>query len=98
MNNIYYLIHSKSFGDTLCATPTLRYLSQSHNQKINVVSHIDEIFDNNPYVNQSLSFDEFYKINNTNIIKYESFTFAGKSFTALIEINGAPIDLSFAKS
>ena len=56
---IYYLIHSVSFGDTLCATPTLRYLSQSHNQKINVVSHIDEIFDNNPYVNDCLSFNEF---------------------------------------
>jgi FkbM family methyltransferase len=92
MNNIYYLIHSKSFGDTLCATPTLRYLSQSHNQKINVVSHIDEIFDNNPYVNQSLSFDEFYKINNDNIIKYESFTFAGKSDNNGIEKKFSHID------
>ena len=47
MNNIYYLIHSKSFGDTLAATPTLRYLSQSHNQKINVVTYKKHIFKNN---------------------------------------------------
>ena len=33
---IYYLIYSPSFGDTLAATPTLRYLSQSHESKINV--------------------------------------------------------------
>jgi FkbM family methyltransferase len=92
MDTIYYLIHSKSFGDTLCATPTLRYLSQSHNQKINVVSHIDEIFDNNPYVNQSLSFDEFYKLEDTNIIKYESFTYAGKQDNNGIEKKFSHID------
>ena len=44
---IYYLIHSVSFGDTLAATPTLRYLSQSHNQKINIVTHKKHIFKNN---------------------------------------------------
>jgi hypothetical protein len=48
MKNIYYLIHSKSFGDTLAATPTLRYLSQSHNQKINVVTQKKHIFKNLP--------------------------------------------------
>lgn len=92
MKPIYYLIHSRSFGDTLCATPTLRYLSQSHNQKINVVSHIDEIFDNNPYVNQSLSFDEFYRLEDTNIIKYESFTYAGKQDNNGIEKKFSHID------
>jgi ADP-heptose:LPS heptosyltransferase len=92
MKNIYYLIHSRSFGDTLCATPTLRYLSQSHNQKINVVSHIEEIFDNNPYVSQCLSFDEFYKLEDTNIIKYESFTYAGRQDNNGIEKKFSHID------
>jgi ADP-heptose:LPS heptosyltransferase len=92
MSNVYYLIHSRSFGDTLCATPTLRYLSQSHNQKINVVSHIEEIFDNNPYVNQCLSFDEFYKLEDTNIIKYESFTYAGRQDNNGIEKKFSHID------
>ena len=92
MKNLYYLIHSRSFGDTLCATPTLRYLSQSHNQKINVVSHIEEIFDNNPYVNQCLSFDEFYELEDTNIIKYESFTHAGRQDNNGIEKKFSHID------
>ena len=34
MSNIYYLVYSQSFGDTLAATPTLRYLSKSHRKKM----------------------------------------------------------------
>jgi len=44
MKEIYYLIHSINFGDTLCATPTLRYLSQSHRKKINVVNSYLTLF------------------------------------------------------
>jgi ADP-heptose:LPS heptosyltransferase len=75
---IYYLIHSVSFGDTLAATPTLRYLSKSHRQKINIVTHKKDVFKNNPYVKESLSFDEYFNLNLSNIIKYESHTFAGQ--------------------
>jgi ADP-heptose:LPS heptosyltransferase len=77
-NNIYYLIHSNSFGDTLASTPTLRYLSKSHRQKINIVTHRKDVFKNNPYVNDILSFDEYFNLNLSNIIKYESHTFAGQ--------------------
>ena len=77
MNNIYYLIHSKSFGDTLAATPTLRYLSKSHRQKINVVTYNKYVFDNNLYANSVMSFDEFNSLNLSDLIKYESFTHAG---------------------
>ena len=58
-SNIYYLIHSQSFGDTLASTPTLRYLSKAHQKKINVVTHNKHIFNNNPYVESALSFDEY---------------------------------------
>ena len=75
---IYYLIHSVSFGDTLAATPTLRYLSKSHREKVNIVTHKKDVFKNNPYVKDSLNFDEFNNLNLSNIIKYESHTFAGK--------------------
>ena len=92
MNNIYYLIHSKSFGDTLAATPTLRYLSQSHNQKINVVTQKKHIFKNNPYVNDCLSFDEFNDVDMSNIIKYESFTYAGRQDNNGIEKKFSHID------
>jgi ADP-heptose:LPS heptosyltransferase len=76
-NNIYYIIHSTSFGDTLAATPTLRYLSKSHRQKINIVTHRKDVFKNNPYIKNILSFDEFNELNPQNIIKYQSFTNAG---------------------
>jgi FkbM family methyltransferase len=92
MKPIYYLIHSISFGDTLAATPTLRYIAQSHNQKINVVSHQNHIFNNNQYVNKCLSFDEFYNLDVDNIIKYESFTFAGRQDNNGIEKKFSHID------
>jgi FkbM family methyltransferase len=93
MNNIYYLIHSKSFGDTLAATPTLRYLSQSHQKKLNVVTHNVHIFKNNPYIDKCISFQEFDDIDKTNIIKYESFTHAGRRDGNGIEKKFSHIDL-----
>lgn len=92
MNNIYYLIHSKSFGDTLAATPTLRYMSQSHNQKINIVTHKKQIFNNNPYVNNCLSFDEYNDLDVSDIVKYESFTYAGRQDNNGIEKKFSHID------
>lgn len=92
MSTIYYLIHSKSFGDTLAATPTLRYLSQSHNRKINVVTYKKHIFNNNQYVNDCLSFDEFHNVDMSNIIKYESFTYAGRQDNNGIEKKFSHID------
>ena len=77
MSNIYYLIHSNSFGDTLASTPTVRYLSKSHKQKLNIVTHKKEIFKNSPYVQSVLNFNEFDELNLSNIVKYESFTYPG---------------------
>lgn len=92
MNPIYYLIHSISFGDTLAATPTLRYLSQSHGQRINVVTHKKHIFRNNPNVNDCISFDEYYSLNLSEIVKYESFTFAGRQDNNGVEKKFSHID------
>ena len=93
MSNIYYLIHSTSFGDTLSSTPTLRYLSKSHRQKINIVTHKKEVFKNNPYVEKILSFDEFDNLNLSNIIKYESHTFAGQKDNNGIEKKFSHMDV-----
>jgi FkbM family methyltransferase len=93
MSNIYYLIHSNSFGDTLASTPTLRYLSKSHRQKINVVTHRKDIFSGNPYCQNILGFDEFSKIDISSIIKYESFTHAGKKDGNDIEKKFSHIDV-----
>jgi ADP-heptose:LPS heptosyltransferase len=92
MGNLYYLIHSRSFGDTLAATPTLRYVSKSHNQKINVVTHKKHIFKNNPYVANCLSFDELDNLDMSNSIKYESFTYAGRQDNNGIEKKFSHID------
>jgi FkbM family methyltransferase len=78
MKKIYYIIHSNSFGDTLAATPTLRYLSKAHQSKINVVTHNKNVFKHNPYIDQLLGFDEFVGTIGDNILKYESFTFPGQ--------------------
>ena len=93
MSNIYYLIHSTSFGDTLASTPTIRYLSKSHRKKINVVTHNKNVFNNNPYVGSLLSFDEFNNSNISNIVKYESFTYAGRKDGNGIEKKFSHIDV-----
>jgi ADP-heptose:LPS heptosyltransferase len=92
MSNIYYLIHSQSFGDTLSSTPTLRYLSKSYRKKINVVTHNKYVFNNNPYVDSTLTFDEYNKLILPNIIKHESFTFAGRKDNNGIEKKFSHID------
>lgn len=88
---INYLVHSTSFGDTLAATPTLRYLSNSHNTKINVVTHCKKAFANNPYVQQLLTFDEY--IESPNEITYQSFTSAGTLDGNKIEKKFTHIDI-----
>lgn len=92
MKKIYYIIHSNSFGDTLAATPTLRYLSKSHQSKINVVTHNKNVFKHNPYVDQLLSFDEFIGTSGDDILKYESFTFPGQTDRNGIEKKFSHID------
>jgi len=90
---IFYLIHSVSFGDTLASTPTIRYLSKSHRKKINVVTHNKNVFNNNPYVESLLSFEEFNNSNISDIVKYESFTYAGRKDGNGIEKKFSHIDV-----
>jgi FkbM family methyltransferase len=92
MKEIYYLVHSNSFGDTLASTPTLRYLSKSHGQKINIVTHKKDVFGNNPYVQNTFSFSEFNNLTLDEIVRYESFTFAGRKDNNGIEKKFSHID------
>jgi ADP-heptose:LPS heptosyltransferase/glycosyltransferase involved in cell wall biosynthesis len=78
MSNIYYFIHSNSFGDTIASTPTLRSLSLSHRSKINVITHVKHIFNGNPYVHDVYSFAEFENLNLRDFVKYESFRYPGQ--------------------
>ncbi len=92
MSNIYYLIHSNSFGDTIAATPTLRSLSLSHRSKINVVTHVKHIFNKNPYSYNVYSFEEFEKLNLQDFVKYESFRCPGQKDGNGIEKKFSHID------
>jgi len=56
---LYLKIHSTSLGDTLAATPLLRKLNKSYKTRINVVTHIKDIFINNQYIDNLYSFEEF---------------------------------------
>lgn len=89
-SKVYYLIYSDSFGDTLASTPTLRILSNSHGEKINVVTNNKNVFKNNPYVGKCLSFDEFTE--KENYVIYKSFTNAGRKDGNGIEKKFSRID------
>jgi len=84
---LYHKINPNSLGDALAATPTLRKISKSYDQKINVVTHVPELFKNNPYVKNIYSFEQFnnqlYGVNavnggltdgiNSSLIDFQSF-------------------------
>lgn len=53
------VIYSRSIGDTLCSTPTLRKLYKTFNSKFNVVTHVPEIFERSPYVLNTYKFEDF---------------------------------------
>jgi len=46
----------RALGDTLCATPVIRKLSEAYNKKISVISHHPEIFTNLPYVENNFQY------------------------------------------
>ena len=47
----------RALGDTLCATPVVRKISETYNKKVSVVSHHSEIFQNLPYVEKSYQYN-----------------------------------------
>jgi len=49
-DRILVLVGSHSIGDTLCAIPTIRHLSQVYNKKIHVFTYQKELLKNFPYI------------------------------------------------
>ncbi len=47
----------RALGDTLCATPVVKKISETYNKKVSVVSHHSEIFQNLPYVEKSYQYN-----------------------------------------
>lgn len=67
-----------ALGDTLCSTPTIRKVSQSYGQKVDVMTKRKDVFENNPYVDKILehteldpigydevyeTYNQYYKVN-----------------------------------
>jgi hypothetical protein len=95
MSDMYLRINSPSLGDTIASTPTLRKLSKTYNKKINVITHVKEVFSNNPYVNKIYSFEEFenakLKINKNNL--FETFLGVGSKNQYGVEKKHNTIDI-----
>ena len=53
------IIYSHSLGDILCVTPVLRKLYNTYGSQLVVVTHVPEIFYNNPYISEVHLFDKF---------------------------------------
>ena len=48
----------RGLGDTLAATPVIRKLSQTYNEKISVISHHPDLFKNLPYIQNNYTYSE----------------------------------------
>ena len=83
-----------ALGDLICATPTIRKLSESYERKITVVSPIPELFKNLPYVeasykSTSIDWDYF----NEHYIVHNSFYLVGKKDERGVEMKHNTMDI-----
>lgn len=67
------VIYSKALGDTICATPTLRKLYETYNQKISVVTHIPEVFYGNPCVDKIYDMEEYKRYDGFNLPQFNEY-------------------------
>lgn len=81
-------------GDLICATPTIKKISESYDQKVTVISPFPELFKNNPYVQSSYkasSVDmEYFE---ANYLMHNSFYNVGKKNNLGIEYKHNRIDI-----
>jgi ADP-heptose:LPS heptosyltransferase len=88
------LSECNGLGDLICATPTIKKLSQSYEQKIIVISKMPELFKCNPnveasYKASSIDWDYF----NSNYIMHNSFYNVGKKNERGIEYKHNVMDI-----
>ena len=88
------LSECNGLGDLICATPTIRKLSESYEQQITVLSKMPELFKNLPYVeasykSTSIDWDYF----NEHYIMHNSFTNVGKKDERGVEMKHNMMDI-----
>jgi ADP-heptose:LPS heptosyltransferase len=88
------LTQCKALGDTICATPVIKKLYESYEDKINVITNFNEIFVNNPYVDKVYSTNsldmEYVK---ENFIYHNSFHSVGSQDEFGVEYKHNNIDI-----
>jgi hypothetical protein len=81
-------------GDLICATPTIKKISEAYGQKITVLSPFPEIFKKNPFVEASYKFSsidiEYFE---KNYLIHNSFYNVGKKNNLGIEYKHNRIDI-----
>lgn len=94
MKEIFIKVNSKSLGDTLASTPSIRKVAKCYDCKVNVVTHVKELFENNLNVKNIYSFEEFEKLKiNKNTEIFETFCGIGVKDKNGVEKKHATIDI-----
>ena len=88
------LSECNGLGDLICATPTIKKLSESYGQKITILSQMPELFKMNSYVEKSYkasSIDmDYFK---ANYIMHNSFYLVGKKDERGVEMKHNMMDI-----
>lgn len=71
-------IGCSGLGDILCASPILRKLYETYEEKFIVFTYVPELFKNNPCVEQSLHLSEFESINQDEYLIHSVCYYDGK--------------------
>jgi hypothetical protein len=90
----FNLSECNGLGDLLCATPTIKKVSEAYGQKVMVISQMPELFKQNPHVEfsyKTTSVDMGYI--NANYIVHNSFYNIGKKNERGIEYKHNMIDI-----
>ena len=88
------LSECNGLGDLISATPTIKKLYDSYNQKIVTISKFPELFKNNPYVEKSYKYDSVdIDYINSNYIVHNSFYNVGKKNDRGIEYKHNMFDI-----
>jgi autotransporter strand-loop-strand O-heptosyltransferase len=69
MKNPAFYTASLAIGDCICATPTVRKISEVYNTKVVVFSHYPEIFENLPYVSESLDVKDYITLDKSEALR-----------------------------
>ena len=95
MKPIFYDIrNARGLGDTISATPSLRKISNSYQQKISVITQHPEVFLSNPYVERVFSPDQAdSEVNYSEVIHHKSFDNVGHPDQRGVETKHNTIDI-----